>query len=617
MKLKKIKINGMHNIDEVCYDLSDITYFHGKNGAGKSTILQAIQFALLGYIPGTAKRTSAIFNHANGDYLSVELTVENDGDYFTVTRSLRKSLSGSSVESYLVIDPDNYDIHDIIADIELPIFNFDEFLDMSPNKLKEWFVCFLPNHDVDIDWSTELITYLQNEGFTDVNQSIVDELVDRIKQDSLDDVASVNAMLKSELTLLKKDRDRLQSTVQSLIYYDDIDDVQDEEAISNEIDRIRRRINIYNDSVAKHEYVRSNNESIRQQLSSILDKITSDDYTEDTRYKECIEMREDLEAKLADQESKVEEYRSKIRQFNEERSRIETACAFKKDVVNHEGVCPYTNIKCKDVGALIESYREDIEEAEDNISKCNKQLDRLMKSIEKSEETQRTIRTQLNDVQRELSSIEYNYKQKRLLESQMLDEVEIDESYDVDSDRELLHSLNDTLVKISANRKYQKMIDSITSEKMKLDTSIEYYKHWINFTGVNGLQTDMSEQSPFYILSESMNIYIRKFFEDDCSVDFGLSTKSNSFELYLNRGGKFISFNLLSSGEKCLFSLALMISLVEIADCTLKIVLVDDLLDHLDDSNMEKLFNSLEKVSDVQMIFAGVKNINKEYQVSI
>ena len=34
----------------------------GPNGAGKTTIIQAIQLALLGYIPGTDKNKTAIFS---------------------------------------------------------------------------------------------------------------------------------------------------------------------------------------------------------------------------------------------------------------------------------------------------------------------------------------------------------------------------------------------------------------------------------------------------------------------------------------------------------------------------------------------------------------------------
>jgi ATPase involved in DNA repair len=56
MKLSSIRIQGMHNVVDKTYKLNNMNYFVGPNGAGKSTIMQAIQLALLGYIPGTDKR---------------------------------------------------------------------------------------------------------------------------------------------------------------------------------------------------------------------------------------------------------------------------------------------------------------------------------------------------------------------------------------------------------------------------------------------------------------------------------------------------------------------------------------------------------------------------------
>ena len=51
MRIKSVHIQGMHNVEDKTYQLSNATYFYGENGAGKSTVLQAIQLALLGYIP--------------------------------------------------------------------------------------------------------------------------------------------------------------------------------------------------------------------------------------------------------------------------------------------------------------------------------------------------------------------------------------------------------------------------------------------------------------------------------------------------------------------------------------------------------------------------------------
>ena len=43
MKIKSVLIEGMHNVDKKLYNFDGSTYFHGLNGSGKSTVLQAVQ----------------------------------------------------------------------------------------------------------------------------------------------------------------------------------------------------------------------------------------------------------------------------------------------------------------------------------------------------------------------------------------------------------------------------------------------------------------------------------------------------------------------------------------------------------------------------------------------
>ena len=64
MKLKSVDIWNMHSVKNKHIELADKNILVGKNGSGKSTVLNAIQLALLGYIPGTNKQNRDIFNHA-------------------------------------------------------------------------------------------------------------------------------------------------------------------------------------------------------------------------------------------------------------------------------------------------------------------------------------------------------------------------------------------------------------------------------------------------------------------------------------------------------------------------------------------------------------------------
>lgn len=64
---------------------------------------------------------------------------------------------------------------------------------------------------------------------------------------------------------------------------------------------------------------------------------------------------------------------------------------------------------------------------------------------------------------------------------------------------------------------------------------------------------------------------------------------------------------MLSSGEKCLFLLSMFIGLLKYTKSPLKVIMIDDLLDHLDDSNFDSALETIKQMKDIQFIFAGVK----------
>ena len=152
MQISRVTIIGMHNVNNVTYDLNQLNYLFGSNGAGKSTVLQAIQLAILGYIPGTDKNKTAIFRHANGNTMSVYVQFDNGVSIYRLYQQ-----TGKEIKATVQISPDTVDMATVLNGMELPIFDFNEFIGMTANKLKDWFINFLPQDDTDIDWNTELI----------------------------------------------------------------------------------------------------------------------------------------------------------------------------------------------------------------------------------------------------------------------------------------------------------------------------------------------------------------------------------------------------------------------------------------------------------------------------
>lgn len=145
--IKSIRIIGMHNVEDRTYTFNEVmNYFVGPNGAGKSTILNAIQLALLGYIPGTAKQTSQIMKHANGPIMDVTLTLSSNGNDVSIQR--RWTNTGKTIKTTIIVTPSaysEYHIKSLVQQMEMPIFNFSDFVGMTANKMKEWFINYLPS----------------------------------------------------------------------------------------------------------------------------------------------------------------------------------------------------------------------------------------------------------------------------------------------------------------------------------------------------------------------------------------------------------------------------------------------------------------------------------------
>ena len=180
-----------------------------------------------------------------------------------------------------------------------------------------------------------------------------------------------------------------------------------------------------------------------------------------------------------------------------------------------------------------------------------------------------------------------------------------------------MKQLQDTKANLVANERYNALLDKLTAEKYKVELEIECYKLWDKLTGVNGLQANDSASVPFVDIGNDMTEYIKQLFADDCKAVFNISGGANSFSFGVVKGEKFIPFDLLSSGERCLFTLVLLIALTKVSKDQLQLIMIDDLFDHLDDKNVESLFTMLTNIKEIQMLFAGVAKLPEVANIHI
>lgn len=593
LKIQSVEIEGFHNVDKKHYEFKNINYLKGPNGSGKSTVLQAIQLALLGYIPGSNKTKEGIFRHSNGKVLAVTLNITGDED---IKISRIWSGTGNSISSVLDVEPKGYDISRLISNAELPIFNFSDFLNLTANKQKDWFLDFLPKKTWEIDWNKELTAALSDTEITDIEKfkaTIIEEL-NSCDLKGVENIRHANDYLKAELSAHKSELTRLQGSIQSYIYYDDVDNGDISEVDNN----ILKYQNLKSLRI-KYDSELEAASKLAQSLEQYNDLGVS--VSEDEKYNKCVE-------RIAVLQKELEADKSKQSDLTQQKYRIKGELSSLMDTVQSGNNCPILNELCtrlvnysQERDSMIQNKNNELNDIESKLSKLNNEI------ATKSNVLQSCI-----DVQ---NRIAYSYSMRDTLQTQ-LNELKSDinvltDERTVDEFDAELKSLYDLKTKILANEKYSTVIDNITKEKYNIENEISALKVWINLTGVNGLQTGNSEYDPFAVLKDSMDKYITKLFGRRTKTEVNVQKKSNSFSFGISRNKTYIPYDLLSSGEKCLYALALMLSIADISDSKLKLVLVDDMFDHLDDKNVESLFNVLSNISEIQMIFAGVKDIKK------
>lgn len=609
MKIKSIYIDGLHNASNKTYDFGDINYIFGNNGVGKSTILQAIQFALLGYIPGTAKNSKeALLRHSPKGKIEVTISLtdtENDSD-ITVNRIV----TAKTTEVNTI--PGNVYISDIIQDIELPIFNFNDFVGQTANKLKEYFIKnILPTSNGQLDWNKILTDSILDCNFQDREEIIKYgmSLVEGLDGEVLDQVISANTKFKEEQSFNKTELQRLQNTIDSLIYYDDYAGPTDIASLNSDL----LSLNAIRDQLIKYESAAKATHAAKDEYDTLRAKLAACGGREAyEKYISTVETLKQRESELSSEIAKKADNLSAMRAIDNSSASI----------INSNGVCPYTKDSCKSIMNKIEELRNESVSRKAEILQETGELENLRIDLESN-------RTTIRQYESAIQNITTIWDRLKTLEKTLgtvPEKPNTDKTvFDLDSE---IQQINDNIKKLSANIEYNKTIEMITKLKYEAELKGTALAKWVKATDTNGLQTTLMVK-PFDDLAATMTNYIVSMYGDDSlKAHFNISTKANSFSFGLIRNGIYIPYDLLSSGEKCIYSLSLMLCIINRNKSPLKVMLCDDMFDHLDNQAIEstfealKLYNVIEEQNDrakIQFIFAGVKECNnaKEYILTV
>lgn len=139
--ISRINFSGLKG-QERSYELGDLTLITGRNGSGKTTALQAVMLAFLGYEPRLGKRLENTMALASGGKMWVELLTE---DGFGVRRTFALDGAKGTVSQEILLHGSRHMLQkEAEAEVAAKLGNFPvmfdvaEFTGMSPEKRRDF-----------------------------------------------------------------------------------------------------------------------------------------------------------------------------------------------------------------------------------------------------------------------------------------------------------------------------------------------------------------------------------------------------------------------------------------------------------------------------------------------
>lgn len=620
MKIESITIEGMHKLNKpTTYTFEDMNYIFGTNGAGKSTILQAIQLALLGYIPGTNKKIGDIFNHSCGRKMEITLNLSGGISIKKCWEKNAKSISYTED-----ITPEGTKISEIIGNAELPILDFGAFIGLSSNMLKAWFINFLPKTDSKFDWGAELTQAAINADVIELDPEFKESIIEKlseIKAAGVDAVIEANQIIKDMLSVEQQKLAMLDGGIQSLIYYDDAV-VSD---YTSEIANINQQLSHISDLRTKAIEDKSKIETYNSLKSKQEEtKLSAETLEEDEEYISACQLLSKCEETIEILCGHIKALSNQYETLKDKCILIDTQIANYQTTLFGNGVCPYSKELCPTINDSL----SDIQKMVDDLTAQRMTTkDNMLEVVRKKE----AFETDVKSTELQKTSYENQIRQLTLLYTQNAEieqklsmivpigtvEDKIAEIAEYDQQAEALRT---KLSHCVANQKYDETIDKFTNEKLVIQNHVDLLGIWKKYTDANNLQTKVAVE-PFMELEANVDKYLTNLFHEDVRFRVKLSTKANSFSFGIARDDGYtpheiyIPYDLLSSGEKTLVAFSIMLYIASANTGKLKLVMVDDMLDHLDGENVYTLFDRLSEIEDLQLIedlqiiTAGVKEV--------
>lgn len=632
---QKLNLTNVKCYDDKTIDLSKPIVITGKNGVGKSSILESLIFAILGYIPGCDKKTSdmmKISKYQNG--FSVKLYTDNG----IIKRSLNSKKSSGSEELYFSeskeskLSGKNKDIIDKLG-INTTFFDINNFLSLNSNDKSKLIYSLISTGKYDKHYLSskldsiipenilnELMYAYQDKYSFEENLNKLLDYVSNNKNILSNDIKEIKAII-FQLTSLKCDTeidinnniDNEIEKKQSEIYKlrNDIDNIKKEtlkkSEILNKYNNLKNKIEVNKD---KKKDLYSEKEKLQKNIFKLQDfKFDNEINTKLTELNNTLKSLEltgiEIKNKKTNIENKIKTNNDLIKTINE-RNKLKK-CIIDENIYcnNMEGFNSSINALNDELKSFSNIYNDILNKynlARKDYHEIGKTKNSLLETMSDQENKIKENNIELSNIKERINNID-----KEILNiDKLTSELEAYEhalklfnnSGNIDLLEKMLSLSEKDLIDLKQKWKQQldikqNMILLEKNESIREDKEIklEYYKSL----------EKLLKQEKFNLINSGIKPFIHLM--DQLLLEIGINNKTvfiknekNKVDFGFIMNSKEISFEALSTGESLIFLIALMAAIYQSNDSYFKLLALDN-LELLDHDNLTFIFKNIDKLN--------------------
>lgn len=657
MLIKKIKLSNIRSFLEQEIDFPEgSVLLSGDIGAGKSSVLLAIDFALFGLGRGALSGASLLRNgKKNG---SVELSFEVDGKNAIIKRTLKREANVNQDSGYIIIDNVKKELTPIeLKQAILNLLNYPAELLMKSKPLIYRYTVYTPQEEMkrilleDRDSRLDILRRVFGiDKYKRVNENsdiLISFLKDKIKEGNI------------KILDLEDKRKELEEANKSKKDFD--------ESISGlnvEIDKINKEINEKNQKLKELEDdIKKSNDFKKQielidnnirfrvnEFNNLGEEIKETDEKIKRLEKEAGEEIVINENELKEKENKINSIEKEAREIYRKVQNLKTkkeqsfeiiknisdidTCPICMQNVNEEykdQVIDRENSKVKEFDFEIEKEIKEQITSENEIKNLKLELQKLRELLHKAEiikvkssnlneakSRKEKLSESMIKAKKEIS--EFNIK-KIELQKEIEKFIDINEKYELG--KEELEELKEKskeleIEKIGFKKELENLnkkieiIEKEINEKLKIKEKIEYFDKLISWIDEYFIKIiDFMEKNIMIKVHNDFNTLFQKWFSVLVDSEMLKIKMDEEFTPVIEQAGHEIEYDFLSGGERTAAALAYRLALNQVINSivstikTKDLIVLDEPTEGFSSEQLDKLKFVLDELSIKQVILVS------------